>query len=193
MLETMPSLEIEHATSLAMAAKRLTEERFDLALLELFGNRGIHGVEKIRREFPSIPLIVFSGDIDSYLLTKATRMGLSGYIDKTSTAEEVRADVERAFRGEPVWPDGNRKRVNMGRVGERVELDDFIALTRREFDVLKKMCDGLTNRQIAEALSISYETVKEHVQNILQKMAMSDRTQVAVWAVSKNLVEPESI
>ena len=191
-LESMPAIEIEHAANLAVAAQRLGDEHFDLVLLEMYGNRGIHAVEKIRREFPFVPLVVFSGDLDSYLLTKATRLGMAGYIDKSSTAEQIRNDIERGLRGEQVWPDGNRKRVNMGRIGERVELGEFIALTRREFDVLKQMCDGLTNRQIAEALSISYETVKEHVQNILQKMAMSDRTQVAVWAVTNNVIAPES-
>ena len=49
------------------------------------------------------------------------------------------------------------------------------------------MAGGLTNKQIAEALHISYETVKEHVQHILRRIGLSDRTQAAVWAVRKGL------
>ena len=61
-------------------------------------------------------------------------------------------------------------------------------LTQRESEVLRQLALGLTNKEIAQALSISYETVKEHVQHILRKVGVSDRTQVAVWAVRKGLV-----
>ena len=60
-------------------------------------------------------------------------------------------------------------------------------LAQREGEVLRQMACGLTNEQIAEALHISYETVKEHVQHILGKIGVTDRTQAAVWAVRKNL------
>ena len=59
----------------------------------------------------------------------------------------------------------------------------------RETQVLRHIALGLSNREIASSLSISVETVKEHVQNILRKINASDRTQAAVWAVKKGLVE----
>ena len=55
-------------------------------------------------------------------------------------------------------------------------------------EVLRQLAYGLTNKEIAQALHISYETVKEHVQHILRKIGVSDRTQAAVWAVRKELV-----
>lgn len=192
-LQPLSSVELVHAQNLVEAKQFLSDQKFDLVLLEMYGNKGIHGVERLCREFPDARIVVFSGDLDSYLLTKAMRYGVTGYIDKSLTGQELTRDIEMALSGNAVWPEANRKRVSMGRIGERVELDEYTAVTRREYDVLKKMCDGLTNRQIADALSISYETVKEHVQNILQKMAMSDRTQVAVWAVARNVVTPESV
>jgi DNA-binding NarL/FixJ family response regulator len=63
-----------------------------------------------------------------------------------------------------------------------------VPLTKRESEVLKQLAFGLTNKEIAQSLGISYETVKEHVQHILRKIGVSDRTQAAVWAVRKNLV-----
>ena len=54
--------------------------------------------------------------------------------------------------------------------------------------MLRQLANGLTNKQIAEALQVSYETVKEHVQHVLRKIGVSDRTQAAVWAVRKGLV-----
>ena len=66
--------------------------------------------------------------------------------------------------------------------------DSDVPLTNRETQVLRHMALGLSNKEIGRSLSISIETVKEHVQNILRKIAVSDRTQAAVWAVRKGLV-----
>ena len=66
--------------------------------------------------------------------------------------------------------------------------DDDVPLTQRETQVLRHVALGLSNREIGKSLEISVETVKEHVQNILRKIAVSDRTQAAVWAVRKGLV-----
>ena len=66
--------------------------------------------------------------------------------------------------------------------------DNDVKLTKREGEVLKQLALGLTNKEIAQSLGISYETVKEHVQHILQKLAVTDRTQAAVWAVRRNLL-----
>ena len=63
-----------------------------------------------------------------------------------------------------------------------------VPLTQREREVLQQLAMGLTNKQIAEALDIGCETVKEHVQHILRKISVTDRTQAAVWAVRKGLV-----
>ena len=67
-------------------------------------------------------------------------------------------------------------------------LSNFDApLTRRESEVLRQLALGLSNKEIAQALDISYETVKEHVQHILRKLGVADRTQAAVWAVRKGI------
>ena len=72
---------------------------------------------------------------------------------------------------------------------DRQVVDDDVPLTRREQQVLRHVALGLSNREIGRSLEISVETVKEHVQNILRKIAVSDRTQAAVWAVRKELGE----
>ena len=70
----------------------------------------------------------------------------------------------------------------------RLAADIEVPLTQRESEVLKQLALGLTNKEIAQSLGISYETVKEHVQHILRKVGVSDRTQAAVWAVREGLV-----
>ena len=80
------------------------------------------------------------------------------------------------------------RRVTGALATPRLNADVEVPLTQRESEVLRQLALGLTNKEIAQALSISYETVKEHVQHILRKVGVSDRTQVAVWAVRKGLV-----
>ena len=72
--------------------------------------------------------------------------------------------------------------------GSALTADIEVPLTQRESEVLKQLALGLTNKEIAQSLGISYETVKEHVQHILRKVGVSDRTQAAVWAVREGLV-----
>ena len=78
-----------------------------------------------------------------------------------------------------------KKSMNSRR--ERLEKKDFL-LTHREYQVLRHIALGLSNKEIAESLGISVETVKEHVQNILRKINATDRTQAAVWAVKEGVV-----
>jgi DNA-binding NarL/FixJ family response regulator len=66
--------------------------------------------------------------------------------------------------------------------------DEGVPLTQRELQVLRHIALGLSNKEIGLSLKISVETVKEHVQNILRKIAVVDRTQAAVWAVRRGLV-----
>jgi DNA-binding CsgD family transcriptional regulator len=77
----------------------------------------------------------------------------------------------------------------LGATGDLLRHADVgIPLTQREREVLCQLASGLTNRQIAEALHISYEAVKEHVQDVLRKVGVSDRSQAAVWAARKQLI-----
>ena len=93
-----------------------------------------------------------------------------------------------AATGENTWTREELRRVTGALATPRITADVEVPLTQREGEVLRQLANGLTNKQIAEALQVSYETVKEHVQHILRKIGVSDRTQAAVWAVRKGLV-----
>jgi DNA-binding NarL/FixJ family response regulator len=80
-----------------------------------------------------------------------------------------------------------RVQATMQRRRERVDSKD-IPLTNRELQVLRHIALGLSNKEIGTSLSISVETVKEHVQNILRKLDSADRTAAAVWAVKSGLI-----
>jgi DNA-binding NarL/FixJ family response regulator len=97
--------------------------------------------------------------------------------------------VVKAAAGDNTWTRDNLRRVTGALATPRLNIDSEVPLTRRESEVLKLLASGATNKEIARGLNISYETVKEHVQHILRKIGVSDRTQAAVWAVRKGLLQ----
>ena len=103
-------------------------------------------------------------------------------VDRNDIVSNLPAD------GEMVWRREELRRVTGALATPRMPIDVEIPLTQRESEVLHQLAYGLTNKEIAQALNISYETVKEHVQHILRKIGVSDRTQAAVWAVRNGLV-----
>jgi DNA-binding NarL/FixJ family response regulator len=89
--------------------------------------------------------------------------------------------------GGDAWSREEQRRAATGSTTSPQPEEVDIPLTQRETEVLQHLARGLTNKQIGAALGISFETVKEHVQHVLRKIGVSDRTQAAVWAVRKGM------
>jgi DNA-binding NarL/FixJ family response regulator len=110
-----------------------------------------------------------------------------GYLVKNASRDEIIGAVRQAAAGASLWSRDHLRRASQAAPMLRGGADPDGALTKRENEVLKQLALGLSNKEIAQALDISYETVKEHVQHILRKLGVADRTQAAVWAVRKGL------
>jgi DNA-binding NarL/FixJ family response regulator len=95
--------------------------------------------------------------------------------------------IRAVAAGENTWTRDELRRIAGTLTTPRLMLDVEVPLTKREAGVLRQMAGGLTNKEIGRTLHISYETVKEHVQHILRKIGVSDRTQAAIWAIHKKL------
>src|SRR5207244_79656 len=100
---------------------------------------------------------------------------------------EIVTAITRAHTGLP--PETGSLMGKVTTVRRRPTYDEDIPLTNREVQVVRHVALGLSNREIGRSLDISIETVKEHVQNVLRKLEADDRTEAAVWAVKKGLVE----
>jgi NarL family two-component system response regulator LiaR len=119
----------------------------------------------------------------------ALKAGAISYILKDMKMEKLVDVLHRAIQGEVTLHPRVASRVLQNLRGEDGEEPQLIAeLTERELDVLKLIAAGLSNTQIASKLFISENTVKGHVSNILSKLHLADRTQVAVFAWQKGIV-----
>jgi DNA-binding NarL/FixJ family response regulator len=163
--------------------------RPDVILLDVRmpGSDGLSVLLSLRAELPGIPVVMFSAYDNPTYIARAMALGAVGYLNKSAKRDEIAAAVRQAGAGEQLWSREGVRRVTGALATSRSPIDLEVPLTKREGEVLKQLALGLSNKEIAQSLNISYETVKEHVQHILRKLSVADRTQAAVWAVRKGL------
>jgi DNA-binding NarL/FixJ family response regulator len=149
---------------------------------------GLATLEQLRSEMPETKVVVLSTYDNPTYVARAVALGASDYVLKGSSRQDLIAAITAAAKGESPSKVGEMRRVAGAMATRQATGDDDVSLTNRETQVLRHMALGLSNKEIGKSLTISIETVKEHVQNILRKIAVSDRTQAAVWAVRKGMV-----
>lgn len=181
---------IAEATTGEEVFQKVASTKPDVVLLDVRmpNGDGLHVLGRLKLEYPELPVILFSSYDNPTYVARAVALGAAGYVLKHDSRERLMEAIQLAMRGESAWTREELRRVTGALATPRVVSDVEVPLTQRESEVLRQLANGLTNKEIALALGISYETVKEHVQHILRKIGVSDRTQAAVWAVRKGLV-----
>jgi DNA-binding NarL/FixJ family response regulator len=172
------------------ALKLAVKDKPDIILLDIRmpDGDGLATLEKLRQKAPESKVIMLSTYDNPTYIARAVALGASDYVLKGSTRDDIIATLKACAAGESPSRTGELKKIaNTMKVKQAID-DDDVPLTQRETQVLRHVALGLSNKEIGKSLEISVETVKEHVQNILRKIAVSDRTQAAVWAVRKGLV-----
>ena len=172
------------------ALKAVRRSNPDVVLLDVSmpGMDGLTTLSRLRVEDEKLRILMLSAYDNPTYVARAVALGANGYLLKTTSREELISTIRRAAAGEDAWKRDELRRVSGAIAAPRASCEMEVSLTRRESEVLRQLAYGLTNKEIGQALGISYETVKEHVQHILRKIGVSDRTQAAVWAVRKKLV-----
>ncbi|MCG8585975.1 MAG: response regulator transcription factor [Pirellulales bacterium] len=169
--------------------RALDTREFDCVLLDvrMRPGDGLSTLAKLRTYRADLPVVVISSHYNPTYIAKAVALGANGFFHKLRSRNELLDVIRACSNGGSAWTRSELRRVSGGIAAPKVATSIDYALTRREMEVLGKIADGFSNNAIAEALAISRETVKEHVQNLLRKLGLSDRTQAAVWAVRNGL------
>jgi DNA-binding NarL/FixJ family response regulator len=189
MLRLEQRIEILEAESFAEAAKTLAgHPDVDLMLVDLVmpGFDSFAGLRKLRRDFPTVPLVVVSVHDDVEHVLRSVEQGVIGYIPKSAGAPEVERALERVLAGEVSFPRSIIERSVQDAPGSAAGAGDrdAQALTARENEVLRALGRGLSVRRIAAECGVSDQTVRVHLRNIMKKLNLPDRSAAVHYALS---------
>lgn len=189
LIEREPDLSVvAEAADGVEAVDRAVEEQVDLAILDVAMPTltGLQAAEALHRRRPETKVLLLSMYDNEQYFFAAARAGAAGYLLKSSADEDIVAACRAVLAGAPfVAPAG------VGEVTRRqLQQGEEDSLTRRELEVLKQVAEGRTTREIADALVISVKTVERHRSNIMDKLGIRDRVQLARYAIRRGLVEP---
>jgi DNA-binding NarL/FixJ family response regulator len=196
-LETIKDFDVVgEAESGEKAVKMVSELIPDIVLLDLImpGMDGVETTRQIKKISPRTQVVVLTSYHEDVHIFPALKAGAISYILKDMKMEKLADALQRAVRQEVTLHPLVAERVLQNiRGGDSEDPALFTELTERELDVLRLIAKGMTNSQIAENLVISENTVKGHVSNILSKLHLADRTQVAVYAWQRGIVNREQM
>jgi DNA-binding NarL/FixJ family response regulator len=148
---------------------------------------GIGAIARIKAAQPGVQIVALTSFIEEEKVLAALESGASGFILKDAEADDVAAAIRAAFNDE-VHLDPAAARILAKGMRTRIEQQPVEALTERELEVLSLVGHGRSNKEIAADLGITERTARTHVSNILGKLDLQSRTQAALYAVERKLV-----
>ena len=193
-LKAFPDLEVVgEAASGEEALLKIEGWMPDVVVMDMLMPGGIDGIETIKRTrnlLPNIRVVALTSYTDDARVVAALRAGAIGYVRKEADPEILLASIRAAAHGQSLLDPAVASAImqELTRAGKH-----SAELTEREQEVLRQLALGRTNQEIATALTVSNETVKTHVGNILTKLQLAHRTQAVIYALKRGLISLDEI
>ena len=200
LLQRQPDFDVvDDAADGIEGIKRAKQHRPDVVLLDLNmpGLSGIETLQLLQQDLPDTAVIMLTVSEDVDELTRALREGACGYLLKNMEADALATMIRRAAKGESVIADSMTQRlIAQMRAPMRARdaappqsLEPSPELTPRERDIVRILARGASNKDIARELDLAESTVKIHVRNVLRKLNLSSRVQIAIHALARDLAD----
>jgi len=194
LINDQPNLEVVGEAGTAAEAVRAVERlRPDVVLMDIRmpGEGGLEGARQILERFPETKVVMLTSFADDELVVRAIRAGAVGYVLKQVGNAELLRAIAAAARGEALLdPSTTARLLTRVRASERkADEDAFRDLSDRELDVLAEVARGKTNAEIGAVLNLSEKTVRNYVSTVLEKLHLTNRIELATYAVEHHLFE----
>ncbi|MBC2834145.1 response regulator [Paragemmobacter straminiformis] len=176
---------VARADSLQTVVEAIEAEGpFDVILLDLDmpGMHGLQGIETAVKANKGGRVVLFSGQVRQEAIFQALEMGISGFIPKTLSAKSMANAIRFVDSGEIYIP--SVLSATWARPERRAQATN---ISPREMDVLRHICQGKTNKDVARELGLTEITVKMHVRSLCAKMNVTNRTQIAMKSIASGL------
>ena len=163
----------------------------DLVLLDLHmpGASGFSGLIYLRTHFPSVPVVVVSGNEQASVIHRAMHFGASGFIPKSSSMSTIAQAIQLVLDGGQWVPDDVPEADQQVDAQDSQFADQLASLTPQQFKVMVMLTEGLLNKQIAYELNVSEATIKAHATAIFRKLDVRNRTQAVIAIGQLDLTE----
>jgi len=165
----------------------------DVILMDIYMPQmdGLQAAKEIRLRFPEIAIVMLTSSERDGHLYEAVELGVSGYLLKSLDAEELFDLLGGVVKGETAMTRSMASKLLKSVANHLAdENKGEQSLTERELFVLRLVASGASNQEIAQKLTLSVNTVKSHLKNILEKLQLENRTQAATYAVKRGLITP---
>lgn len=173
-----PDYEVVYCVDTAMFADTyVLNTKLDLVIMDILmqdGSNGLDAAEKIKKLKPELKIIAVTSMPEVSWMDRAKEIGIESFWYKEVSEETILEIIERTLKGESIYPIKTPE-VKLG-------MTKSTDLTPREIQVLRLLTTGVGNDEIADSLGISLNTVKTHIQHLLDKTGFSSRTQLAIQA-----------
>jgi DNA-binding NarL/FixJ family response regulator len=174
----------------------IIELKVDVVLLDVFLPKpiGLEILKAISKEFKEVKVLMLSGNDDEDLITNAFHLGACAYLSKNIEKDELVEAINAVFLGEHYISRGLERKlaknfITAARFGDKFSKHKLSGLTQREIEIVKLITDGLSYKEIANALELSTRTVESHKNNILSKLELKNNIELVKYAIVNKLIE----
>lgn len=154
---------------------------------------GVLGTRMVKEQFPNIKVLILTTFNDKEYIHEALKFGASGYLLKDSSDELIYEGIKACIKGNVVVHPEVANNIIYNTSYEKEINDEHIIskynLTEREINIVREISNGLSNKEIGEKLYLSEGTIKNNISNILSKLDLRDRTQIAIFAFKNKIAK----
>lgn len=172
---------------------KMREQDWNILLLDISmpGKSGLELIKQIKSEKPALPILILSMHQEEQYALRALRAGASGYLTKESDAEHLISVIRKVARGGVFLSTGMAEQLARNLIPS-TESPPHALLSDREYQIFRMIVSGKAISEIADQLSLSVKTVSTHKTRIMQKMRMTNQTELIRYAISHNLLDEPS-
>lgn len=153
---------------------------------------GVEGTRLVKEVSPRTKILILTTFNDDEYIFHAMKFGASGYLLKDTSTEIIIDSIKGVYLGNVIMNPEVASRILQNSPSNRTislkNIKEQFSLTSREIDVITNICEGLTNKEISENLHVTEGTIKNYITEILAKLSLRDRTQIAIFAFRNNII-----
>jgi len=191
-IDSMPNMKItRYARNGVELIEFVEKDMPDICLIDLDMPKmnGFDASEKLLSKYPDIKIIILTMHKEKSLIKRMKDIGIMGYLIKSSDKDELVFAINRVLKGKTYFSEIIPDNTSKKKTNQSSEIQKIFSITKREHEIIQLLCDGDSNKQIAEKLFISHKTVDNHRTKIMQKLELHNVVELVRFCYKNDLLD----